>query len=235
MGAADRPRRATRRGTERPDPGGSSVARRHARSRRAAARAWSRARAVAFPSPADRAGVSEDVVNSRRRVTFSCPRRRNASPHHARIASDLVPLPDTKKRASLLSRVSHEQVEEFYVLTWESPKEMIFEMPVRVSSRAQKGFSVGRVVDSTAVDRSAFPFGFFNERGGRERRHASTSVVVRDDRGFVAVTRERLDRSSDASRVSRASWSAFKFFPRREPRTRLLTSPPSLSPPHLTL
>ena len=31
----------------------------------------------------------------------------------------------------------NEQVEEFYVLTWESPKEMIFEMPVRVSSRAQ--------------------------------------------------------------------------------------------------
>ena len=25
----------------------------------------------------------------------------------------------------------NEQVEEFYVLTWESPKEMIFEMPVR--------------------------------------------------------------------------------------------------------
>jgi hypothetical protein len=29
------------------------------------------------------------------------------------------------------SLISQSQVEEFYVLTWEAPKEMIFEMPVR--------------------------------------------------------------------------------------------------------
>jgi hypothetical protein len=90
---------------------------------------------------------------------------------------------------------------------------MIFEMPVRVSSRAQIrlfGWSRRRLVDRRRSIN--LPVWFFNERGGRERRHASTSVVVRDDRGFVAVTRERLDRSSDASRVSRASLSRSNFF-----------------------
>ena len=32
----------------------------------------------------------------------------------------------------------NEQVEEFYVLTWESPKEMIFEMPVRPSAERRE-------------------------------------------------------------------------------------------------
>ena len=36
----------------------------------------------------------------------------------------------------------NEQVEEFYVLTWESPKEMIFEMPVRPSAENTKAAAI---------------------------------------------------------------------------------------------
>ena len=191
MGAADRPRRATRRATERPDPGVTSFARRHARSRRAAARAWSRARAVAFPSPADRAGVSEDVVNSRRRVTFSIfrsvrARRRNASPHHL-ARSPLTFFPSRH----LKTRVSHER-------TGRGVLRSHLGVPQGDDLR-DAGAYLRRASDVRGrfrrrLDRrrsTDLPVWLFHRRrGGRpQARNLSTSCVVRDDRGVSAVAR----------------------------------------------
>jgi len=68
------------------------------------------------------------------------------------------------------------QVEEFYVLTWEAPKEMIFEMPVRVRASRRRVFLRAR---RRRVAR------------GRRRRRRSARVVVRSI----------LDRTRRRSRV----------------------------------
>ena len=192
MGAADRPRRATRRATERPDPGVTSFARRHARSRRAAARAWSRARAVAFPSPADRAGVSEDVVNSQRRVTFSIFRsvrawRRNASPHHlARSPLTFFPSPTLKNART----VSHER-------TGRGVLRSHLGVPQGDDLR-DAGAYLRRARDVRCFRRrldrrrsTDLPVWLFHRRrvGRPQARNLSTSCVVRDDRGVSAVAR----------------------------------------------
>jgi hypothetical protein len=48
-------------------------------------------------------------------------------------------------------------VEEFYVLTWESPKEMIFEMPVRTPASVQFRFFGFDRFDSNRVESGLTP------------------------------------------------------------------------------
>jgi len=111
-----------------------------------------------------------------------------------------------------LSRVSHEQVEEFYVLTWESPKEMIFEMPVRVSSRARLFGCSRRRLDrrrSINLGRLVFLTKEVVAKEGTRRLPSSSAMIAASS----PSKRERLDRSSDASRVSRSlSRSRSNFF-----------------------
>ena len=79
------------------------------------------------------------------------------------------------------------------MLTWESPKEMIFEMPVRTSAARATPRSFSSSTRPPSIDRPSRLA--FSPDAVVARRHASTSSVVRDDRGVSAVARERLDRS----------------------------------------
>ena len=111
----------------------------------------------------------------------------------------------------------NEQVEEFYVLTWESPKEMIFEMPVRPSAERREHLS-----------RRDFFFSLRSRLGAESRRPAEQYVTQRGpirhaftasrgnprletSRGFESVCCLYSKRSIGRP-PTRVAVAAFKFF-----------------------
>ena len=104
-------------------------------------------------------------------------------------------------------RCSRPQVEEFYVLTWEAPKEMIFEMPVRVRASRRRVFFRAR---RRRVAR------------GRRRRRRSARVVVRS---ILDRTRRRsrvriIARSARVPTTRRRSLAADSASEKTTPRRR---------------